>query len=429
MNGPQLTPRRRVRLAVTAAAVFAAVAATTTAVVFRQPERLNALVITLDTTRADHVGAYGGHVATPNLDWLARTGTLFEQATTVAPLTLPAHCSLFTGRFPPRHGVRENRGFVLPPTETTLAEILHARGYRTGGFPASVILDRQQGLDRGFDMYDGNFLDRSADWTALRRTANDVVDRAIRWVGGGGSSPFFAWVHFYDAHAQCRPPDPYRSMYPGDAYSASVAFMDGQIGRLVNWLAGRHLLDRTLIIVIADHGEGLGEHGEWTHALRLYQGVLRVPLIVRAPGRVAGARRVAALVRGVDVMPTVLDVLGIRATSPMDGVSLVPLITGAQKDLQLEAYSETLYPALRRGWPAGHALREGRYKLIAQGREELFDVVADPAELHDLVAAQPLLASRMSARLKLLDTGTIAPPRDGDADRRARLAALGYVQR
>ncbi len=425
MNGSQLTAGLQKRQAVAGVAVFVALA---TAAGFRQPARPNVLVITLDTTRADHIGAYGGRVATPYLDWLARTGVLFEQATTVAPLTLPAHCSLFTGRFPPHHGVRENRGFVLPPKETTLSEILRARGYRTGAFPASVILDRRQGLSRGFDRYDGDFPDKPPDWTALRRTADQVVDRALRWIDGRRSSPFFAWLHFYDAHAPRTPPDPYRSMYPGDTYSASIAFVDGQIGRLLNWLAGRRLLDRTLIVVIADHGESLGEHGEWTHALRLYQSVLHVPLIVRAPGRPVGAR-VAALVRTVDVMPTLLDMLGFGATSPMDGVSLVPLVTGSEKDLHLDAYSETLYPALRRGWPAGHALREGRFKLIEQDREELFDVVADPGEVCNLAGTEPLLASRMSARLEVLSAGVIAVPRGDDADRRSRLAALGYVGR
>ncbi|MGE5361226.1 MAG: sulfatase [Bacteroidales bacterium] len=430
MNARLATSRRRIREAAIAAVVFATLAATTAGFVLRRPDPLNVLVITLDTTRADHVGAYGGHVATPNLDWLAHTGILFEQATTVAPLTLPAHCSLFTGRFPPHHHVRENRGFVLPPTETTLAEILRARGYRTGAFPASVILDRGRGLDQGFELYDGDFPNTPADWTGLRRRANQVVDRATKWIGSRGSSPFFGWLHFYDAHAPCEPPDPYRSAYPGDAYSASVAFMDGQFGRLLNWLADRRLLDRTLIVVLADHGEALGEHGEWAHALRLYQTVLRVPLIVRAPGQMAsGDRRVATLVRSVDVMPTVLDMLGIRATRSMDGVSLVPLMTGARQDLQLEAYSETLYPALRRGWPAGHALRRGRFKLIEQGREELFDVLADPAEIHNLAAAQPLLVARLSARLDALAAGTIGTLRDDDADRRARLAALGYVER
>ncbi len=393
----------------------------------------NLLVITLDTTRADRLGAYGSRqVATPNLDWLARTGELFEQATTAAPLTLPAHCSLFTARYPPGHGVRDNNGFVLATNQATLAEILRARRFRTGAFPSSIVLDRRFGLNRGFDTYADDFdvkRGNGMDPDSLRRPAPETVDRAIRWLSASAGSPFFAWIHFYDAHAPYDPPEPYATRYRGRPYDGSIAFMDAQIGRLIDWLSERALLDRTVIVVLADHGESLGEHGEWTHALRLYESVVHVPLIVRAPTLRASGRRIRAAVRSVDVMPTVLSLLGIAPPPGIDGVSLVPLLTGASDDLGLEAYAETLYPKLRLGLNGGRTIRAGRLKLIEQDRMELYDVITDPREAHDLSVSYPAIVERLKERLDDYrgEPCRLAPALDLEYTR--RLAALGYVNR
>ncbi len=401
----------------------------------RPPSTPNLLIITLDTTRADRLGAYGSRlVSTPNLDWIARTGVLFEQATTVAPLTLPAHCSLFTGRFPPGHGVRDNNGFVLAPSHVTLAEVLGASGFRTGACPSSFVLDRRSGVGRGFDTYDDDFGIRREDAAggrALRRSAGETVDHATSWIARSSSSPFFAWIHLYDAHAPYDPPEPYRTLYPGRPYDGCVAFLDAQVGRLVRWLSQHALLDHTLIVVMADHGESLGEHGEWTHGLGLYQSVLHVPLIVRLPTAAHAGLRIGAVVRNVDVMPTVLSVLGAAAPAGIDGVSLEPLMTRARDDFGLDAYAETLYPQLRLGLAARWTLRSGRLKLISQDRRELFDVVDDPHETNNLAAAHPAPAAELERRLEVLQAPSrrAVPTVNVDADRQQRLAALGYLSR
>ncbi len=390
---------------------------------------VNLVVITLDTTRADRLGAYGSREGlTPNLDWLASTGALFEQATTAAPLTLPSHCSLFTGRFPPGHGVRENAGFALGRGPVVLADALRARGYRTGAFVASYILRRDTGLARGFDVYEDAFAsDARPGGPRLRLPADLVTDEALAWLDGG-SSPFFAWVHFYDAHGPCAPPERYRTARPGRPYDGAIAFMDAQVGRLVGGLRRRGVLERTVVVVIADHGESLGEHGEFTHARRLYEGVLHVPFIVRAPVAGFGGRRVQAVVRSVDLLPTVLALLGVPAPPGIDGVSLLPLVRGDGGDANLEAYAETLYPWLRRGGPPGYALRRGPFKLIEQGDTRLFDVATDPGETRDLSAERPDVAASLSVRLAGLhrvheDRSASVP----GADERSRLDALGYV--
>ena len=244
------------------------------------------LFLTLDTTRADRLGAYGfTHADTPNIDRLAREGVVFEQAESVAPLTLPAHCSLFTGRFPFQHGVRDN-GASLDAAELTLAQVLQARGFRTGAFTAAYVLDARWGLARGFEVYDGNFNPRRGDGTQLedvRRPADEVVNRAVAWLDTVSGSQFFGWLHFYDAHAPYDPPDGRTDRAPG--YQGAITFMDSQIGRVLAFLDAHHLTERTLIVLVGDHGESLGEHGERTHGLFVYEGVTRVPLIIRAPSR------------------------------------------------------------------------------------------------------------------------------------------------
>jgi arylsulfatase A-like enzyme len=275
----------------------------------------NVLILTLDTTRADRLGAYAFAGAdTPNIDRLARKGVLFEQAESAAPLTLPAHSSLFTGRFPFQHGVRDN-GAVLDPAEVTLAQLLHARGFRTGAFPAAYVLDTRWGLSRGFDVYDGTFEARPRDGLhpdGMRRPAGEIVDRALAWLNTTSDSRFFAWLHFYDAHTPYDPPEGRSDRATG--YQGAIAFMDSQIGRVLAFLDARHLLDRTLVVLAGDHGESLGEHGERTHGLFVYEGVTRVPLIIRAPSWRTGGRRVTDVVRSVDVIPTVLNILSIPVT-------------------------------------------------------------------------------------------------------------------
>ena len=387
----------------------------------------NVLIVTLDTTRADYLPAYGSrNLETPALDRLAREGVVFEQATTSAPLTLPAHCTIFTGLFPPHHGVRDNADRALPDTQTTLAEVLKNRGMRTAAFVGSIVVGENRGLTQGFDTYSAPV--RTGFHEGMRRPGQAVVDDALAWLQRPESSPFFAWVHLFDAHAPYALPEPYRTIYQDAPYLGALAVLDAQVARLVEALEARGELDRTLIVVASDHGESLGDHGEDSHGILVYQSTLHVPLIMRVPG--LAPRRVADVTRLADVMPTVLGLLHVPAPS-MDGVSLAALITGRAKHLDLEAYSESAYP-LRFGWSELHALRAGRYKFISAPRPELYDLEADPGEQRNILGDRTALASAMAARVAAFaESEALRDPAEAavDAETASRLAALGYAGR
>lgn len=402
--------------------------------------KLNLVVITLDTTRADRIGAYGGtRVETPHLDRLAAEGVLFEQAMTTAPLTLPAHATMFTGRFPPVHGVRDNGGFFLGPDELTLAERVKANGYATGAVVGAYVLDSKWGLDQGFDSYWDEFdlsKYRAISLGAIQRRGDEVVDRGLEWLESQASAadiPFFAWFHLYDPHTPYDAPEPFASRYAGRPYDGEIAFTDVQVGRVVSFLEQRGQLDNTVIVVIGDHGESLNEHGEASHGFFIYDAAIRVPFIIRAPSSGQRGRRVKDVVRTVDLLPTVMDLLGAKTADVMDGQSLVPLMTGAQVEMGLEAYAEALYPLHHYGWSDLRALRSGRYKLIAAPRAELFDMEQDPHEKTNLFETRRPLGDRMLARLREIEGEFAKRERpqqaavEMDPDARARLAALGYV--
>jgi arylsulfatase A-like enzyme len=393
------------------------------------PSRLapsNLVIITLDTTRADRLSPYGFmNVALPHLERLAREGVLFDDAVSVAPLTLPAHASLFTGLLPPDHGVRDNADPPLADRYITLAEVLRARGFRTAASVGSVVLDSARGLRQGFETYRDLAAVFSHD--VRQRRGDQVVADAVDWLGAMGGARFFLWVHLYDAHWPYDPPEPYRSAYSHDPYSGEIAFADAQIGRLLVFLEAKALLDRTIVVVVADHGESLGERGERRHGVLLYENVLRVPLMLRAPG--LRPSRVPDLVRLIDVMPTVLDLLDVPAAPASDGRSFADLVHGRSRRQEREAYFESVY-AERLGCGRSRSLRRGRLKLIDGVRPELYDLEQDPFELRNVYAQHPRLAQTMSARIQLLTRGdaTItAPAVEIPSDLRARLAALGYV--
>jgi arylsulfatase A-like enzyme/Tfp pilus assembly protein PilF len=401
-------------------------------------EQLNVVLITLDTLRADHLGAYGStDVRTPNLDQLAREGVVFEQVMTTAPLTLPAHSSIMTGQFPPRHGVRDNGGFFLGPEQTTLAEVLSAQGFQTGATVGAFVLDSKWGLDQGFEVYQDDFdlTDvKAMSLASVKRPGNEVVDLALKWMEGVGDQRFFSWLHLYDPHAPYESPEPYRSEYRGHPYRGAIAFTDAQVGRVLSFLRDRGLADRTIVIVTADHGESLGEHGEETHGFFVYESSMHVPLIVRAPfGAITPGRRVAQPVRTVDIMPTVLDVLQMDAPRSLAGVSLAPLLAGAGSDVVTEGYGEAMYPLHHYGWSDLTAMRSDRYKLIDAPRPELYDLERDPKELTNLFTERASVADAMLRRLReqKREMASAAPamPKNEDVDpeTRARLAALGYV--
>jgi arylsulfatase A-like enzyme/Flp pilus assembly protein TadD len=395
---------------------------------------LNVVVITLDTTRWDRLGAYGDRAAeTPNLDRLAAEGVLFEQAITSVPLTLPAHSTLFTSLLPPRHGVRDNGGYVLDPKHTTLATVLKQGGWNTGAFLGAFVLDSKFGLDQGFDTYHDKFdvsKYKSVSLGDVARIGGDVVDNALPWLDAHADRRFFAWLHFYDAHTPYDPPEPFRSRFRQQPYAGEIAYVDSQVGRVLQWLDTRGLAERTIVIAIGDHGESLNEHREGTHGLFIYDATTRIPFIVRAPFDRMRGRRVASTVRSEDVMPTVLDLIGQRGPGGMQGRSLVPLLTGDAVDLELDAYTESLYAFNHYGWSELKALRSGRFKYIATTRPELYDLERDPGELTNIYAERRQLADRMAVELERLAVEEERPetgPSTVDPETRERLAALGYI--
>jgi len=398
------------------------------------PSDLNLLIITLDTTRADRLGAYGWREdATPALDRIAREGVLFEHATSPAPLTLPAHSSLFTGKFPPHHGVRDNGGFFLDERETTVAERLKAQGFKTGGFVGAYVLDRTWGIAQGFETYFDNFdLSKfeAPSLSEVERPANEVADRALAWLETVKSLRFFGWVHFYDAHSPYAPPEPYRTRFADRPYLGEIAFVDSQVARIRAFLEAEQLLDRTVIVVLGDHGESLGDHGESTHGFFIYESVLHVPLMILAPYDALRGRRVADTVRTVDVIPTILDLLGMHLVDAVDGQSVVSMMTGSVRELELAAYAEAVYPRFHYGWGDLRSLTSGRFKYIEAPRPELYDLAQDPTETRNLYDSRRALADRMAAVLKAIETNggrDVRPVVDVDPDARARLAALGYI--
>jgi arylsulfatase A-like enzyme len=253
----------------------------------------NVVIVTLDTTRPDRLPAYGfADRSMRALDPLAGEGVVFERAMSVAPLTLTAHCSLFTGLYPPHHHVRDNADAPLDGAQATLADVLHRRGFRTAAFVGSAILAPSRGLARGFDVYRDGAVGEPR-MAPPRRPADQVVDEALDWLATGDDSPFMLWVHLYDAHAPYSPPEPYRSRYGPDHYEGAIAFAESQLARLLEALEARHLVERTAILVVGDHGESLGEHGEIEHGLFVYESAIRVPMILRSPGVTPQALRPA----------------------------------------------------------------------------------------------------------------------------------------
>lgn len=391
----------------------------------------NILLITLDTTRADRLPVYGyKKLKTPHLDRLARQSYVFDDAISHVPLTLPAHASILTGMLPIHHGVRDNSGFYVDQSVFTLPEILKANGYRTSAFVSAFVLDSQWQLDQGFDLYYDHFNFDKGNHPAAeaaQRPAEETVTQAIQWLKANNDAPFFSWVHFYDPHEPYDPPEPYKSEYRTDPYDGEIAYMDGAIGKLLNQVSDLQLQHETIVIVTADHGEGLGEHQEDTHALFVYDTTQRVPLIIQLPGK-QGAR-VTALAQHSDLLPTILDLLGIAVPGEVQGKNLIPCMNG-QPDSTRVAYIESLYPELHYGWSPLTGLVTNRFKYIDAPRPELYDRVQDPAEIRNLIKEEYKTAQALKGQLKRLVAGSpiqTPEPRRLDQASEERLRALGYI--
>jgi arylsulfatase A-like enzyme/Flp pilus assembly protein TadD len=394
----------------------------------------NLLLITLDTVRADYLSCNGSKkVQTPQLDRLARGGVNFTRARTSVPLTLPAHASIMTGNYPPVHGVRDNGSYRLPEEQLTLAEVLNEHGYEAAAFIGAFVLDRDFGLAQGFDVYD------EGDWgdvnrlenLAAERKADAVHDAFSSWLKSRtGARPFFAWIHLYDPHAPYVPPEPFRQRYAGNPYAGEIAYTDAVVGKIVEDLESRKLLGSTLIAVVGDHGEGLGEHGEQTHSLLIYNSTIHVPMLLFSPGLVPAGKTVDHLTRVIDLAPTVLDYLGFpRAFG--QGVSLRPMVEGGSLDDEITAYSESLYPSLNLGWSELWALEAGGYRFILAPRPELYDLATDPGERENRIDTLPEVAGRLEHSLASL-MASMPESRDQarqavDSTTQEMLQSLGYV--
>jgi arylsulfatase A-like enzyme/Tfp pilus assembly protein PilF len=410
-------------------------------------ERLNVILITVDTLRADRLSAYGStRVDTPHMDLLAAEGARFSNAASAVPFTLPAHSTIMTGTYPPYHGVRENVGYFLDERVPTLAETLGQAGYSTAGFVSAFVLDRRWGIARGFDHYFDDFdlrSERQVNLGSVQREGAETIAEALAWLDSGTepardpSRPFFLWLHLFDPHDPYEPPEPYRSRYPEHPYDAEVAYADSLIGEFRAALEARGLLDRSLLVLTADHGEGLGDHDESFHGFFVYDSTVHVPLIVRPPFPGVEGRVVDHAVSHVDILPTVLEALGREIPAGVQGSSLLPLMLdpGLQEPpgSERQVYSESYYPLLHYGWAPLRALRTDDHKFIEAPRAELYELGVDARELTDLFRRDRALASDLRGRLDDLQEAIARP--EGDEIRQpdideaalAQLEALGYV--
>jgi Tfp pilus assembly protein PilF len=395
----------------------------------RREPGLDVLLITIDTLRVDALGAYGRRGGTsPWIDRLAGAGVRFETAHAHNTLTLPSHADILSGRYPFDHGVRDNAGFRFPDALDTLATLLKGEGYRTAAFVSGFPLDSRFGLARGFDVYEDSFVarQRTGELVLPERPAVETVALARAWIEGARGSRSFCFLHLYDPHAPYEPPEPFRSAFPGTPYLGEVAATDSALRGLLEPMLSEGRGGRTLVVLTADHGESLGEHGERTHGLFAYEATLRVPLVLYAP-RLFEPRVVREPVRHVDVMPTILDALGLAAPDGLPGRSLLDLASGRSAP-PTASYFEALSAMLGRGWaPLYGVVSEGR-KYVDLPLPELYDLHADPEERRNLVASRAEAVEALRARLGLFRTRDRGVARQEEsADTRERLAALGYV--
>jgi len=382
---------------------------------------------------ADEIGP-GGVARTPQLDALADRGVRFAHATVQVPLTLPSHACIMTGAYPEVHGLRDMGGFTLSKNHPTLASVAQAAEFRTAAFVGSRVLSRRFGLSNGFETYDDNMGSQTEEdklpGVFPERRADLVTDRALAWLQRARSNRFFLWVHYYDPHAPYDPPEPYKHAYSSDRYSGEIAYTDEQIGRLVAGIERLGLTPRTLIVAMADHGESLGEHGELTHGVFLYESTTRVPLIMAGPGVPAG-KVIEEQARSIDVMPTVLDFLNLPPGNEVQGVSLRPLIEQGRKVRSNYAYLETLYPRTYMGWSELRAMRTDTWKLIVAPHPELYHLGRDPRENTNVIARYPAEADELQKKIwEVVGENNKQEKVTGspvDQQTRQELESLGYV--
>jgi len=413
-----------------------------------RPQPPNVILITLDTVRADRVGFLGSQRGlTPNLDALARQSVVFTHAYSQVPLTTASHATILTGTYPQFHQVNDF-GVPLATDVPYAPDILRARGYHTAAFIGSLVLDptarSAPGFDRGFETFDAGFHRRRPGenrYQAIERRGGEVVSHALAWLSLHPRGPFFIWVHLYDAHDPYDPPEPYKSRYASAPYDGEIAYADSAVGKLLSQLRVRGLYEGALIAVMADHGEALGEHGEDTHGIFLYDETIHVPLLFKLPGERPAGKRIENRVQLVDVLPTILQGVGVPVPEEVQGQSLLPMLKppaakpGTSKEptapLDRPAYAESDYPHRTFGWSSSRALRAGKYLFIEAPRRELYDQSVDPKAAHNLSSSAAAVTNTMAGQLERFRRKTSsskeAPKANADPELQEKLSALGYV--
>ena len=394
----------------------------------------NILLITLDTTRADHLGSYGYPQArTPNLDGLAQEGIRFARVYCPSPLTLPSHCSIMSGLYPVAHGVRNN-GHELRRGIKTLAEIMTGHGYSTAAFVSAFSVDSRFGLDRGFGVYDDTFQSQlPLKSENAERRAEETFARFSRWLENNWHNKFFAWVHYYDPHLPYDPPSPYGEGSSGHPYDGEIAYMDHYVGAILARLKEKGILEKTLIVIAGDHGEGLGDKVETGHGIFIYEETLRVPLIFYNPRIFPRSQVIESAVRLVDVAPTILEMTGLSGEAAgMQGQSLIDWING-KTGKDLDGLVETYYPRDNFGWSELVGLVAGPWKIIQAPRPEFYDLENDPGESKNIFGSAAQKAGELSNKLgqEILRLSSGSPVARAGAPARVedleRLRSLGYV--
>ncbi|NQW04632.1 MAG: sulfatase-like hydrolase/transferase [Acidobacteria bacterium] len=424
--------RRRPSLAAAVIVVVGALGATS---LWWWPERASqtaqglVLVVSIDTLRADRLASYGyAEGRTPALEALAKDAVVFERAYAHAPQTLPSHASMLTGRLPFEHGVRDNLGFTLAPDTTTLASLFRTAGFPTGGFVSSFVLRADTGIGRGFDVYDAEFPASASDRSLgqVQRPGLQTLAAADHWMQSLTTDHALVFLHIYEPHKPYAPPEPYRDL--ASPYDGEVALSDAIVGRLVASLKSQGWYDRATIVITADHGEGLGDHGEEEHGLFLYDESVRVPLFIKLPNQTNGGTRRQEPVQHIDLLPTLSSLAGVTQPRGLRGRDLSPLLTGTGTIAPQGIYAEALYARYHFGWSELVSLTDDRYRFVQAPREELYDLDRDPRESHNIAAdrAQVTLAMRSGLATLTADRPIDSPADVSDADRQ-RLAALGYV--
>jgi arylsulfatase A-like enzyme/Flp pilus assembly protein TadD len=396
--------------------------------------RPNVLLITIDTLRADHVGCYGAKsVDTPTFDALARDGIVFDRAISQVPLTWPSHATMLTGTYPFQNGVRDFTGHPLSPQFRTIAEAFKQTGYATGAVISSFVLDRSWGLARGFDFYDDAFSAtafQERDLALVDRKAQESVDHALKWLEKTPKRPFFLWLHLYDPHSPYDPPEPYRTLYKDHLYDGEIAYADHELGRLIASLKNRGAYDNSIIALVSDHGESLGNHGEQEHGFFIYNSTIHVPLIIKAPSSRRFQR--GHIVRPVEITaigPTLLEMAGLKDAIQKQFQTSSLLMT---EDTEQEAYSETFYPFSSFGWSPLQSLQTKQYQFIEAPEPELYDIAQDPDEKNNLVAQQPAIVAVLKAKMRQKVERNPFQSRSSDTTglnpaSSEKLRALGYV--